>query len=433
MANERQEMLEKSATLYFGPWYRKSPIFEATRRAGCTAYDIYNHMYLPGYYDDPEVEYWALNNDVTMWDVGVERTVEVSGPDADRLIDMITCRDLTKCAGGPGQVHARHGARRQHRQRPGPAARREEQVVDAARRLRRGPLRARGAGQLGARRRGDPSRRASRCRCRVRRPSRPCRSSWATRSYDLKYYWCGYYDIEGIPVAISRTGWTAIPGFEVNLLDYSQGDALWDAIMKAGEEFNIRPIAPCEARRIEAGIFNYGSDIRLGDTPFHVMGLERLVEEQPQDYIGKAALEELRTQGRRPQARGHRSSTATSCAPRCREYWPVHKDGKEVGHMTDAVWSPGAQAEHRLRLGADRARGAGHHARRRVRERRASPARPRRSRSSTPRRKCPRARSPDLPARGSAPTGALRGARRASSAQLRHISARSSANPVRSV
>jgi aminomethyltransferase len=100
MTNEREEMLEKSATLYFGPWYRKSPMFEATRRAGCTAYDIYNHMYLPGYFDDPEVEYYALNNDVTLWDVGVERTVEVSGPDADRLIDSITCRDLTKCAVG---------------------------------------------------------------------------------------------------------------------------------------------------------------------------------------------------------------------------------------------------------------------------------------------------------------------------------------------
>ena len=103
MTNEREEMLEKSATMYFGPWYRKSPMFEATRRAGCTAYDIYNHMYLPGYYDDPEVEYYALNNDVTLWDVGVERTVEVSGPDADRLIDMLTCRDLTKCAVGQGK------------------------------------------------------------------------------------------------------------------------------------------------------------------------------------------------------------------------------------------------------------------------------------------------------------------------------------------
>ena len=95
MVNERPEMLAKSATLYFGPWYRQSPFFKATLRAGCTAYDIYNHMYLPGYYDDPETEYWLLANGVTMWDVGVERTVEVSGPDADRLVDMITCRDLT--------------------------------------------------------------------------------------------------------------------------------------------------------------------------------------------------------------------------------------------------------------------------------------------------------------------------------------------------
>ena len=103
MPNERPEMLEQSTTLYFGPWYRRSPFFDATRRAGCSAYDIYNHMYLPAYYDDPDVEYALLNEGVTMWDVGVERTVEVSGPDADRLIDMITCRDLTKCAVGQGK------------------------------------------------------------------------------------------------------------------------------------------------------------------------------------------------------------------------------------------------------------------------------------------------------------------------------------------
>src|SRR5919204_5582705 len=98
MVNERPEMLENSATLYSGPCYRRSPFSDATRRAGCTAYDIYNHMLLPGYYDDPDVEYRLLNEGVVMWDVGVERTVQVAGPDADRLIDMITCRDLTKCA-----------------------------------------------------------------------------------------------------------------------------------------------------------------------------------------------------------------------------------------------------------------------------------------------------------------------------------------------
>jgi len=91
-------MADLTTKLYFGPWYRRSPYFEATRRAGCKAYDIYNKMYLPAEYDDVAVEYRALNEGVTLWDVGVERTVQVSGPDADRLIDLLTCRDLTRCA-----------------------------------------------------------------------------------------------------------------------------------------------------------------------------------------------------------------------------------------------------------------------------------------------------------------------------------------------
>ena len=74
-----------SSTLYFGPWYRRSPFFETTLEAGCSAYDIYNHMYLPGYYGDPVEEYWALLNDVTLWDVGVERIVEITGPGRARV------------------------------------------------------------------------------------------------------------------------------------------------------------------------------------------------------------------------------------------------------------------------------------------------------------------------------------------------------------
>ena len=150
--------------------------------------------------------------------------------------------------------------------------------------------------------------------CQVQGPlsGRRWRSSSATDIYDLRYYWCDQFEIEGIPVVITRTGWSAVPGFEVNLLDGSRGDELWDAIIAAGEEFEIRPIAPNEARRVEAGIFNCGSDMTLADTPFHVTGLERLVEEQPQDYIGKEALETLRRGGRRPQARRHRVRLATS-------------------------------------------------------------------------------------------------------------------------
>ena len=92
-----------SSTLVFYPRCRKSPFFEATRRAGCKAYSVYNHMYLPKLYDDPVTEYWHLANHVTLWDVSVERVVEITGPDASEFINMLTPRDLTKCAVGQGK------------------------------------------------------------------------------------------------------------------------------------------------------------------------------------------------------------------------------------------------------------------------------------------------------------------------------------------
>ena len=95
--------LDGQSTLYFGPWYRKSPFFEATRRAGCRSYDIYNHMYIPGLYTDPFEEYWHLINHVTLWDVGVERQVEISGKDGYKFAELLTPRDLSKCKVGQGK------------------------------------------------------------------------------------------------------------------------------------------------------------------------------------------------------------------------------------------------------------------------------------------------------------------------------------------
>ncbi|HET9202892.1 MAG TPA: glycine cleavage T C-terminal barrel domain-containing protein [Acidimicrobiia bacterium] len=340
VANERSEMLERSTTLYFGPWYRRSPFFESTLAAGCTSYDIYNHMYLPAYYDDPDVEYWALVNGVTMWDVGVERTVEVSGPDADRLIDFITCRDLTKCAVGQGKympVIAPDGGivndpvllhvavdkwwmqladSDAGLYALGVAAGRFDVDVtlpDVHPMQVQGPLAAKTLEKL-----------------------------VGPAVYDIKYYWLGEFEVNGIPVVISRTGWTAIPGFEINVLDRRDGAALWDAVARAGEEFDIRPIAPCEARRIEAGIFNYGSDMTLDDTPFHITGMERLVEPQEQDYLGKGSLERLRETGVDRKLVGM-VIEGDQLRAELSQPWPVLSSGGEVGRVTDAVWSPGME------------------------------------------------------------------------------------------
>ena len=338
MTNERQEMLEQSATIYFGPWYRRSPFFDATRRAGCTAYDVYNHMLLPAYFDDPEVEYWALLNDVVLWDVAVERTVEVSGPDADRLMDTLTCRDLSKCAVGQGKymiVTAPDGG-----------------IVNDPVLLHVGKdrwwmqladsdaaLYALGvASQAGL----DVSvtyPHAYPMQVQGAKAARVVEKLAGPGIYDLKYYWCDWFDIGDIPVLISRTGWTAVQGFEINLLDPARGDDLWNRVMEAGEEFAIRPTAPIEARRIEAGIMNYNSDMTLRNNPFEIMGLEHLVEDQPQDYIGKESLERIRREGVRRKLVGIELE-GDELRAELSWFWPVSKDGRVVGEVTDAVWSP---------------------------------------------------------------------------------------------
>jgi aminomethyltransferase len=334
-------MSDVSTTLYFGPWYRRSPFFEATLRAGCKAYDVYNKMYLPAEYDDPAVEYRALNDGVTLWDVGVERTVQVSGPDADRLIDMLTCRDLTRCAvkqgkymlvtapdGGivndPVLLHVEEGVWWM-------------QLADSDAGLYAlGVLSQTGLDAEVSYPDVHP--------VQVQGPlsARTLEKLVGPAIYDLAYYWCDRFEIGNVPVVISRTGWSAVPGFEVNLLDGSLGDALWEAIMGAGEEFAIRPIAPSEARRVEAGIFNWGSDMTLRDTPFHVMGLERLVEEQPQDYIGKEALERIRREGVDRKLVGIAFEEAEPI-PAITRAWTALHGGHEVGRVTDAVWSPGLE------------------------------------------------------------------------------------------
>ena len=84
---------------------------------------------------------------------------------------------------------------------------------------------------------------------------------------EMPYYHCAHAALDGILVVLGRTGWTGEVGYEIYLLDPERGDDLWDRVMEAGAPHDIWPIAPCEPRRIEAGIFNYRSDMTLDDNP----------------------------------------------------------------------------------------------------------------------------------------------------------------------
>jgi len=327
-----------SSTLYFGPWYRRSPFFEKTLEAGCSAYDIYNHMYLPGYYGDPVEEYWALLNGVTLWDVGVERIVEITGKDASAFTNSLTCRDLTKCAVGQGKyvlITAEDGG-----------------IVNDPVLLRVEENRwwlALADSDAGLWARGVAIH--SGLDVTVREPDvHPVqvqgpkskdviRTLFGDAVADLKYYWSAQSEVDGIPVVISRTGWTGEVGYEIYLRDGSRGGDLWDRIMEAGKPHDIRPIAPCEARRIEAGIFNYGSDMTIENNPFEVSGLERLVETQEADYIGKAALERIRIEGVSKKLVGIEFG-GDALPFELSEKRPALHEGQNVGTVTDLIWSP---------------------------------------------------------------------------------------------
>ena len=340
MTTATREVAEGStaSTLYFGPWYRRSPFFEKTLAAGCSAYDIYNHMYLPGYYADPVEEYWALLNGVTLWDVGVERIVEITGPDASAFTNSLTCRDLTKCAVGQGKyvlITADDGG-----------------IVNDPVLLRVEENRwwlALADSDAGLWARGVAIH--SGLDVTVREPDvHPVqvqgpkskdviRTMFGDAVADLRYYWAAEAELDGIPVVISRTGWTGEVGYEIYLRDGSRGGELWDRIMEAGRPHDIRPIAPCEARRIEAGIFNYGSDMTIENNPFEVSGLERLVEPQEADYIGKAALEAIRARGVSRKLVG--LEVEGDALPfEIAEKRPALHDGQNVGTVTDLIWSP---------------------------------------------------------------------------------------------
>jgi glycine cleavage system aminomethyltransferase T len=329
-------------TFYIQPWYRKSPYFEATKRYGCKSWGLYNHMLLPTLYDDPVAEYWALVNDVTVWDVSVERIVEISGPDAFEFTNLLTCRDLSTCEVGQCKyvlITARRGG-----------------IVNdpVLLRLAEGRfwlaladsdagLYAKGVAAYAGLDIDIDMPEVAPLQIQGPKSKDVVRSLFGDAVADLRYYFCKETSIDGIPVVVSRTGWTGEVGYEVYLCDAARGDDLFERVMEAGAPHGARVIAPSEARRIEAGIFNYGSDMNSYDTPYHLSGLEKYVElDQEADFVGKESLARIAEEGVDRKLVGIRiDGEPMTDEGALSEFWPVvDGNGRSVGRVTAGAWSP---------------------------------------------------------------------------------------------
>ncbi len=329
---------DTATTLYFGPWYRKSPFFEATKRAGCQAYDIYNHMYLPGLYTDAEEEYEHLRNHVTLWDVSVERQVEISGKDGLRFADYLVTRDLAKCAVGQGKYVVLCNERGGIINDP-VLMRIEKNRIWLSLANSDTLLWAQGVAVHAGMDVDVTEPDVSPLQVQGPKSKNVVRDLFGPKVLELPYYSFMQARLDGIPVVVTRTGWTAEVGYEIYLCDGSRGEELWDRILAAGKPYEIRPIAPSEVRRIEAGILNYGSDMTLEDNPFEV-GLGWLVDlDKKSDFVGKAALRKIKAEGARRKLVGveiHGPKIHSWLS----EYWPVEAKGKRIGRLTAMTYSP---------------------------------------------------------------------------------------------
>ncbi|HEX9755708.1 MAG TPA: glycine cleavage T C-terminal barrel domain-containing protein [Gemmatimonadales bacterium] len=320
-----------------GARLRRTPFFEATQRHGAKAYTVYNHTLFPICFADLEEEYWHLINHVTLWDVSVERQVEITGPDAFAFTNILTPRDLSRCAVGQGKyvaITADDGG-----------------VVNDPVLLRLGEnhfwlaladsdvlLYARGVALHADLRVTITEPDVSPLQIQGPKAKEVVRTLFGDRVLGLKYYWFLETSLDGIPVVVTRTGWSGEVGYEVYLRDGSRGDELWERIMDAGRPHQIRPTGPSDIRRVEAGILNWGADMTLEDNVYEA-GLDWLVDEdKPADYIGRDALSRIKAAGVRRKLVG--IEVAGDRLEFNATRWPVRSGNLPVGRVTSAIWSP---------------------------------------------------------------------------------------------
>ncbi|MEM0991210.1 MAG: glycine cleavage T C-terminal barrel domain-containing protein [Pseudomonadota bacterium] len=322
----------------FGTQIRKSPFFDATVRWGAQGFSVYNHMYIPRDFGDPEQNFWNLVNHAILCDVSVERQVEITGPDAARFMQMLTPRDLSKMAVGQCKYILITNA--------------EGGILNDPVLLRLGEnhfwisladsdvlLWAQGVAVHSGMNVTIHEPDASPLQLQGPKSGEIMRRLFGDEILTLKYYWLRELELEGIPLVVSRTGWSSELGYEIYLRDGSKGDQLWERIMAAGKDLGLQPGHTSSIRRIEGGMLSYHADADIHTNPFE-LGLDRLVNlDMEADFIGKAALRRIREQGPKRRQIGLILDGAPLPGPNTR-FWPILVAGQTVGKVTSAVYSP---------------------------------------------------------------------------------------------
>ncbi len=322
----------------FGTQIRKSPYFDSTVKWGATGFSVYNHMYIPRDFGNPEQNFWNLIEKSILCDVAVERQVEITGPDAYKFTQLLTPRDLSKLSIGQCKYVL---------------------IVNNDGGILNDPVLLRLAENhfwlsladsdvllwaQGVAVNSGLDVKISEPDVSPLQLQGPTSQEIMVKLFgedirDLKYYWLREYNLDGIPLIVSRTGWSSELGYEIYLRDGSKGNELYEKIMAAGKEHGIQPGHTSSIRRIEGGMLSYHADADIHTNPFE-LGLDRLVNLDSEiDFIGKKALKKIKEDGISRKQVGLVIECAPLSGPNT-TFWPIRKNGKQIGKVTSAVYSP---------------------------------------------------------------------------------------------
>ena len=322
----------------FGTQIRKSPFFDATVRWGAEGFSVYNHMYIPRDFGDPEQNFWNLVETAILCDVAVERQVEITGPDAAKFVQLLTPRDLSSMAVGQCKyviLTNQHGGILND-----PVMLRldtnhfwislaDSDVLFWAQGV------AVNAGYDVTITEPD----VSPLQLQGPQSGKIMQALFGPEIADLKYYYCSALQLDGIDLIVSRTGWSSELGYELFLRDHKDGDRLYETIMQAGQPFGLRPGHTSTIRRIEGGMLSYHADMDINTNPFE-LGLDRFIDlDMDADFVGKDALRQIKSAGVKRRQIGVVIDGLPLAQPNTR-FWPLSIAGQSIGKVTSAVYSP---------------------------------------------------------------------------------------------
>lgn len=325
-------------TINPSPRVRASAFYEATLADGLASVTVYNHMVMPTSYGDHEAEYWRIINGVSMWDVSVQRQVQLQGPDAARLAQILIPRDLSRCAVGQGKYaplcnHAgilindpvllkldedrfwlslADGDVIYWAQ----AIAAERGLTVSVDEVEVAPMAIQGPDSEAVV--------ASLC------------GDWIR---ELRYFAFRRDEIDGIPVIIARSGWSKQGGFEIYLMDWDAGGRLWNLVKEAGRPWHIGPGTPATSERTESGLLSYRTDTDSTTNPFEVRLRPYIDLDLADDVIGIEALRRIDAEGPRRHQCGV-VLEGEKAEPSALRWLAIEAGGRSCGAMTHRVWSP---------------------------------------------------------------------------------------------